>query len=242
LELDPGLAEAYPSLATIRSLYDWEWGEGESLYRKGIALNPGYATGHHWFGADLLALLGRFDEAVAELDLALDLDPLSSITHDSRALVFIHRREYEEAIRGCRRVLDFDPSFYKSYTTLGRAQALLGNYPDALAMLEKGHAIAGDMNSILAAIGEVSGRAGDCAAARRMLGQLAARAADRYVPATSFAIVHLGLGEREEALRYLEQGCERHDISMVSVNTHPIYDDLRGEPRFEALLRRMRFR
>jgi hypothetical protein len=98
------------------------------------------------------------------------------------------------------------------------------------------------MNSIVAAFGEVSGRAGDRAAARRILGQLTARAAAQYVPATSFALVHLGLGERQEALRYLEQGCERHDISMVSLNTHPIYDDLRREPRFEALLRRMRFR
>lgn len=242
LELDPGLAEAYPSLATIRSLYDWEWAEGESLYRQGIALNPGYATAHHWFGSDLLALLGRFDEAVAELDLALDLDPLSSITHDSRALVSIHRRDYDEAIRYAQRVLDFDPSFYKAYTTLGRAYSLLGNYSEALAMLEKGRVLAGDLNSIDAAVGEILARSGNPEAARAVLARLTDRATARYVPLTCFAIVHLGLGEREQALSCLERGCDRRDMPLVSLNIHPIYDDLRAEPRFDALLRRMRFR
>jgi serine/threonine-protein kinase len=242
LELDAGLAEAYPSLAWIRSLYEWEWTEGESLYRKGISLNPGYAMGHHWFGTDLLALLGRFDEAVAEVDMALNLDPLSSIIYDSRYLVSILRRDYDEALRGCRRILEFDSSFYKAYTTLGRAYSLLGNYSEALAMMEKGRAIAGDMNSILAAIGEVLGRCGEHDAARRVLVQLAARSAESYVPSTCFALIHLGLGEREDALCCLERACEQHDLPVVSINVHPIYDDLRREPRFVNLLRRMHFR
>ena len=241
LALDPGLAEAYPSLAWVRSWYDWEWDDAEALYRKGIALNPGYAMVHHWLGTDLLAMLGRFDEAVAETDLAVDLDPLSSIIYDSRALVSIVRRDYEDAVRWCRRVLEFDPTFYKAYTTLGRTYALLGNYSEALAMLEKGREIAGDMNSILAAMGEVLARSGNAEAARAIRGGLAARAQTQYVPLTSFAILHIGLGEHEQALSCLERACERRDLPLVSINTHPVYDDLRGHPRFEGLLRRMRF-
>jgi tetratricopeptide (TPR) repeat protein len=241
LELDPGLAEAYPSLALIRSLYDWQWEEGESLYRQGIALNPGYAIAHHWLGTDLLALLGRFDEAIAEVDTALDLDPLSSITYDSRCLISTFRRRYAEAIQGCRRILEFDPSFYKPYTTMGRAHALLGNYSEALAMLEKGRQLAGDMNNIVAAIGHVHGLAGNAPAAERVLGQLAERTTTEYVPATCFAIVHLGLGEREAALTWLEKACEQRDLPIVTLNVHPIYDELRGDARFDHLLRRLGF-
>lgn len=242
LALEPGLAEAYPSLAWSRSWYDWAWEDAEALYRQGIALNPGYAMVHHWLGTDLLGVLGRFDEAVEEVDLALNLDPLSSIIYDSRALVSLFQHDYDDAIRRCRRIFDCDPPFYKAYTTMGRAYSLIGNYAEALVMLEKGRALAGEMNSILAAMGEVLARSGNTEAARAMLGRLAARAESQYVPRTSFAIVNLGLGERDEALRYLEIACEQRDLPLVSVNTHPVYDDLRGEPRFEAILRRMRFR
>jgi serine/threonine-protein kinase len=242
LELDPGLAEAYPSLAWARSWYDWEWEEAEALYRRGIALNPGYATCHHWLGSDLLATLGRFDEAIVEVDTAIDLDPLSSIIYNSRSLVYVLRRDYQEAIRSCERVLEFDPTFYKTYTTLGRTHSLLGNYAEALAMLEKGRELAGDMTNILAAMGEILARSGDHDAARRVLAQLASIAADKYVPWTCFALIHLGLGERDQALCYLERACEQRDLPVVSCNVHPVYDDLRGQPRFENLLRRMRLR
>jgi serine/threonine-protein kinase len=190
---------------------------------------------------DLLGVIGRFDEAVAEVAIALDLDPLCSIGHDSRALLSIFRREYHDAIAACRRILDADPTFYKSYTTLGRAWSMLGNYTEALAMLEKGRELAGDMNTILSAIGEVRARSGDREGARRILDQLTAREAHAYVPANCFAIVHLGLGERDAALGWLERGCERHDLPLVSCNVHPLYDELRGEARFQDVLRRMNF-
>jgi TolB-like protein/Tfp pilus assembly protein PilF len=242
LALDPELAEAYPSLATIRATYDWEWAEGEALYRRGMALNPGYATAHHWYASDWLALMGRFDEALTELDFALDLDPLSSIIQENRALTYLMKRDYEEALRCCRKVLEFDPSFYKGYTCMGRAYALMGDYSEALRMLGKGRAIAGDMSNILAATGEILARSGQTEAARTALADLHQRAAGQYVPYTCFAIVHLGLGERDESLTWLERAVEQRALPLVATNAHPIYDDLRGEPRFEAVLRRMRFR
>jgi serine/threonine-protein kinase len=185
-------------------------------------------------------MLGRLDEAIVEIETALDLDPLSSIIHDGRNLVSILRRRYDEAIRGCRRILEFDPSFYKAFTTMGRAYSLLGNYDEALAMLEKGRALAGDMNNILAAIGDVHARAGNPAAARGVLAKLTARAKTEYVPSTCFALIHLGLGERDESLRWLEAACDGRDLPLISVYVHPIYDDLRGEARFDRILRRMR--
>jgi serine/threonine-protein kinase len=242
LAIDPELAEAYPSLATIRATYDWEWEEGEALYRRGMALNPGYATAHHWYASDWLSLMGRFDEALSELNFALDLDPLSSIIQENRALTYLMKRDYEEALRCCRQVLEFDPSFYKAYTSMGRAYSLMGDYSEALRMLEKGRAIAGDMTNILAATGEILARSGQPEAARAVMADLHRRAEAQYVPYTCFAIIHLGLGEREEALTWLERAVEQRALPLVATNAHPIYDDLRGDPRFEAVLRTMRFR
>jgi serine/threonine-protein kinase len=241
IELDPALAEAYPSLATIRVVWDREWGDAECLYRKAIALNPGYATAHHWLATDYLALIGRIDEARQEIEIALDLDPLSSIIHEGRASLSTFERRYDEAIRGFRKILEFDPSFYKAYASMGRAYAQNGDYPQALAMLEKGRSLGGDLSNILAALGQVSALSGDIHRARDLLGQLTTRAADSYVASTCFAILHLGLGETERALDWLEKGCEQRELPMIMTKVHPVYDPLRGEPRFQAILERMRF-
>ena len=157
LELDPGLAEAYPPLAWIRSNYDWEWEDGESLYRQGIALNPGYASGRHWFGSDLLAVLGRFDEAVEQVDIALELDPLSR----SRTTAAVSFRSCPPRLR-CRdsgRPPDpgIRPVVLQALHHIGPRLWPARNYPEALAMLEKGRQLAGDMSNILARDGRDSG-------------------------------------------------------------------------------------
>ncbi len=242
IEIDPALAEAYPALAGIRAHWDREWEDAERLYRKAIALNPGYATGHHWLATDYLAAVGRLHEAREEIDIALELDPLSSIIQEGRASFSTLERRYEEAIRGFRQILELDPSFYKAYTSMGRAYAQLGNYDEARAMLEKGRALAGDVPNIVAALAQVSGLGGDTSGARRMLARLTARAATEYVPSTCFAIAHLGLHENGRALDWLEKGCEQREMSMGNVKVHPVYDPLRREPRFHAILERMRFR
>jgi serine/threonine-protein kinase len=239
IELDPDLAEAYPSLAVIRSHYDARWGDAEALYRRAIALNPGYATAHHWLGVDCLALLGRLEEAAEENEIALGLDPLSSILYEGRAFLRMLRGEYEDAIRCAREILEFDPTFYKAYTSMGRAYAQMGKYVDALAMLEKGRSLAGDVPNILAAMGQVFGLSGDHAAARGVLAQLQARALEAYIPSTCFAVVHLGLGEKERALEWLEKGCGQRELPLAVLKVHPIYDPLRAEPRFQALLKRL---
>jgi serine/threonine-protein kinase len=240
IELDASLAEAYPSLALIRAQSDWQWEEAEGLYRKAIALNPGYATAHHWLAIDCLGLLGRLEEATVENEIALQLDPLSSIVHEGRAFLHILNRNYGKAIRVCREINEFDPSFYKAYTSMGRAMALDGNYTQALAMLEKGRSLAGDVPSVLAAIGQVFALSGDRTSARGVLAKLTARAAEIHTPSTSFAMVHMGLGENERALDWLEKACEQHEPPVCTVKAHPVYDPLRTNPRFQAILRRLR--
>jgi serine/threonine-protein kinase len=240
IELDPLLAEAYPALALIRSHCDREWGESEALYRKAIALNPGYATAHLWLGCDCLALLGRLDEALLEVEAALELDPLSAITHEMRGFIYLLKRDYEEAIRCYREILEFDPLSFRAHAAIGRALSLQGNCTEALAMLEKARSIEEGVPSILAAMGQIFGLSGDHASARGVLARLEALARERHIPSTCFAVVHLGLGEKDRALDWLEQGCKQCELSLASIGVHPVYDGLRTEPRFQALLKRLR--
>ena len=240
IALDPDLGEAYTSLALIRGMCDWEWDEAERLYRRAIELNPGYATAHFWLACDHLAQLGRLDEALAEADKAAELDPLSSIILEGRGQIRMLRGDYEGAIAGYREILTFDPGFYKAVASMGRAYSLLGRFDEALKHLEKARSLAGDLSIIVAARGHVFGLAGDRAKAREILGELEQIAERKPVACVRFALIHIGLGEFDRALDYLECGCERREPSVISIGTHPIYRPLHGLPRYQELLRRLR--
>jgi serine/threonine-protein kinase len=241
IELDRASAEAHCSLALIRGLYDWQWNEAEALYLRAIELNPGYSTAHHWLGIDHYAILGRFDKAAASMEAARRLDPLSSILREGQAFLKLLARDYDGAIADCSELLELDPTFYKGYTFLGRAYAQQGNYLDALRMLDKGHTMAGDVPNILGAMGQVYALGGESSRAREILARLAEIAFQCYVPSTAFAIVHLGLGEVDRTFDWLEKGLVAHDSPLTAIKVHPVYDPLRGLPRFDALLRALNF-
>jgi tetratricopeptide (TPR) repeat protein len=241
LELDPRSAEAHASHALIRSLHDWEWHEAEALYRRAIELNPGYATAHHWLAIDLLAILGRFEEAHEEIEVARQLDPLSLIIHEGRPYLWMLEGRYGEALEGYRRVAELDPDFAKALTGMGRTYAQMGRHAEAIEMLRRGREVAGNLPSILGALGQTFALAGDVDAARGVLAELRALAATKYVPSTSFALVHAGLGENERALDWLERAAGLRELSLTVIKSHPAYDSLRQEPRFAALLTRLRF-
>jgi serine/threonine-protein kinase len=240
IELDPALAEAYASLALIRSLYDWEWEEARGLYARAIELNPGYATARHWLGIDWFALTGRFAEARTEIEVALQLDPLSSIIREGENFIPFLEHRYDEAAQGYCELIADDPTFYKGYTSLGRVYAQQGKFLDAIRMLEKGRSLAGDVPNILGAMAQVYALGGEPNRAREILCQLEQREKSAWVPSTVLAIVHLGLGEHGRALDYLERGCRQHELPMTALKVHPVYDPLRSTPRFQAVLRQLR--
>lgn len=239
LAIDPSLAEAWASLALIRSLYEWEWADAGACYDRAIDLNPGYATVRHWHAVDYLAMLGRLDEALPELKLAREMDPWSTIIIEGCGFVQMLSRRYNDAIRTYREVLELDPYFYKSYSSIGRALIQQGKYKDAIESLEKGRSLGGDLPNILGALGQAHALAGHWDEARALLEKLDVVSRTRYVPSTCSAIIHLGLGENQRALDLLEIGCEHREIALVGIKVHPVYDDLRGEPRFIELLRRL---
>ena len=242
LELDPRSSEAHASHALIRSMHDWEWDEAEALYRRAIELNPGYATAHHWLALDLHVPLGRFDEALEGIERARQLDPLSISIMEGKPYLLMLERRYDEAIDAYRRVADLDPHFWRAYTGIGRTYLQMGRFTEGLAMLNKGRELAGESSGILGALGQGAAWSGDRAGAEEILSKLRALCETRYIPCTTFALVHAALGEHDAALDWLERAADRHDLPLALIGVHPAYDDLRQDPRFAALLERMHLR
>lgn len=241
LELDPNSAEANVSLAFIRSLFDWEWIDAERLYRCAIAANPGYARAHHWFGLDFLTLRGRFDEAGEQLETARGLDPLSQIIREGLGMLAMMRRDFESALRAFRDLVELDPTFYKGYASSGRVLSLMGRYDEAVEMFEKARRITGDLPNIIAALGQTLGLAGRRDGALACLQQLQDPATDNASSPLRLAMVNIGLGETRAALDYLERACQVRELGVPWFGVHPVYDAVRGEPRFQAILRRVGF-
>ena len=239
LELDPQSAEANVSLAFVRSSFEWRWEEAEALYRTAIAANPGYSRARHWFGVDFLGLLGRCQEALSEVRAAFDLDPLSMIIREGLGYMHMVCRDYPRAVAVYREITDMDPDFFRGYSSLGRVLSLMGKHDLALASLERARKLGGDVPSILAATGEVLARMGRVEEARAYLHELTAMSQTRWVPASCFAILHIGLGDYPSALTFLESATDRREFSVTALKVHPLYDPLRSQPRFQRLLERV---
>jgi serine/threonine-protein kinase len=241
LELDPESVEANISLAFIRTLFEWKWREGEHLYRTAIRLNPGNSHARHWYGLDHLALSGRFDEAIAEMRVALDLDPLTPLIHEGWGYVHLLKRDYDGALAIYRQLTDMDPQFFKAYNSMGRLLSLRGEYQEAIAIFERSRQFTSAAPSLVAALGQTYALAGKKKQALAMLEELRALAKVRWVPESCFAILELGLGDHAKALRHLETAADRSEMQVSALKVHPLYDPLRGDPRFERLLARVGF-
>jgi serine/threonine-protein kinase len=239
LDLDATLGEAWASLALIRSLHDWEWEEAGHDYERAFQFNPGYATAYHWYSVDYLAMHGRFEEALGAIETARQLDPLSALIVEGKGYIRLLQRDYQQAIRHYHELLDLDPLFYKGFSAIGRAHIQQGLFDEAIEMLQRALDLAPGIPNILSALGQAQGLAGNRTEALRILRELEEIAKVRHVGSACFAIVHLGLGEKERALEWLEAGCVERETPMSALGVHPIYDSLRDDPRFDVLVRRV---
>jgi TolB-like protein/Flp pilus assembly protein TadD len=237
LNIDPDCAEAHVSLAFIRAVFDWAWADAEPLFRRAIELNPGYARAHHWF-TDVLSVLGRLDEALSEARTAHHLDPLSQIIWEGCGWIHMLRREYALALHTYQQLVEFDSTFYKAHSSMGRVLSLMGRYPEAIAAFERARSLSPDAISVLAALGQTLALEGRTDEALQILEQLQHLSRTHWVPAAAFAVIHLGLGDREKAIQYCETAVENRERTVTGFRVHPMWEPLHGEPRFQALLQR----
>ncbi len=239
VKLDDTLAEAHTSLAHVLYLYDLDFDGSTREFRRAIELNPNYATAHHWLGVGPLTQSGRFDDAIAECKRAVELDPLSLINNADLGNTYSSARRYDEAIDQLRKTLEMDPGFYYAHWVLGLAFEAKGALDAAIEEYQKARAL-NDDPQVLALLGHAYASLGNKTEAVKILEQLKELSKQRYVSAYSLAIVYLGLGDKEEALRWLEKSYQDragYDIDTIKVD--PFLDPLRGDPRFEALVQKV---
>jgi len=238
LQTDDRLAEAYASLGFVKSFYDWDWRGAEQDYRRALERNPNCATARHWY-AGYLRATGRLEEAIAEMRRAQALDPLSrAITRDLGRALYSMRR-YDEATREHRQALDLDPDFPSGYLHLGMAYLAQAKNQEALTALLKARSLPGGNPLILGALGLCHGALGRQADARKILAELEARSRSEYVSPMSRVFVHIGLGQKDQAFQQLERACQERDGWVAWLKVDPVFDSLRGDPRFAGLLRQV---
>jgi TolB-like protein/DNA-binding winged helix-turn-helix (wHTH) protein len=237
VELNDKLPEAHTALALVVQNYDWDWHTAEKEFKRAIELNPNYATAHHWY-AEHLGFRGRFEEAFKESDEAKRLDPLSLIVAADRGALLYFARDYDRAIEQLQVVLEMDPAFSHGHM-IQNAYAAKGMYKEAITDIENGKRGAGGGPWYWSAKARVYGQWGHQAQARQALEALEEMNKRHPVDPAPLALAHLGMGHREEALRWLEKAYEQHSNGMATLKVEPIYDSVRSDPRFQVLLRRV---
>jgi len=230
--LDPNLAEPHADLAVLADIFDFDASLSMREFEEAIALNPNYATAHHWFGNSLLAAIGDFDRSIAEMKRAVELDPLSIAINVDLGVSYYYAGRYQDGIVQIRKALDLDANSYYVHSNLGEVLELSGDLPGAIAEYEKSVALDSDPFP-LALLGHAHALAGNRAGALKILQQLVA--SSRYAPDYSVGLVYLGLGDKRQAMDWLEKSFAKRQPDLNTLRFDPLLKPLHGDPRFEAL-------
>jgi DNA-binding winged helix-turn-helix (wHTH) protein/cytochrome c-type biogenesis protein CcmH/NrfG len=238
LALDESLAEGHTVLAEIQKLYEWKWDAAERSYRRALELDPGYSVAHHWY-AQLLSILGRHDEAHAEMEAARRCDPLSPTIAAFFSYAAFEAERYEAAVAAAHDALELEANAPLTYYMLGRAHAKLGEMAEAIAALEKGISLAGWLPVIQATLGYVYARAGARSQAEQILASMRRRQLTHYVSPIDVAHVCLGLGDADAVMAQLEEAYRTRAVRMV-IAGDPFFSELASDARYQDLMARLR--
>jgi TolB-like protein/Tfp pilus assembly protein PilF len=237
LELEPELAEAHTARGKVLGWYEWKFAEGELALRRAVAANPNYAEAH-WALGSLLPTTGHLKEALQEVRTAQLLDPLSPVTAYWHARYLLYTRRPKEAIEECRRALALDPDFAYGLSILGRAQLLEGKGDEAVGSM-RSSAERGVSNSHQAYLAYVLAATGHAEEARAILERVADGEGPDYVRGEILAAVNGELGDVDEAFRQLERAYADRSAGLIYLHLDPLYDSIREDPRFSALVRKI---
>ena len=237
LALDESLAEAHTSLAFVQMHFEHDWAAAEKEFRRAIALNPSYVTAHHWYAFCLMAQT-RVEEALREIRLAQELDPLSLIINTDVAELLYYARRYDEAIRQAQKTLEMDASFPLAHRVLGLAYEQKGMLKESLAELQAQVRLSGRADYALAELARGLVLTGNRSEAEKLLREL--QALDPQNPGTCIGLsfLHAALGDKDQAFFWLEKSAREH-MGVILLKVQPYFDPLRSDPRFLAIERRM---
>lgn len=237
LEIDETLAEAHTSLAMIMKT-DWDWKNAEKEFKRAIELNPNYTTAHQWYNI-LLKDMGRLDEATIEIKQALELDPLSLIINVNLGVLLYLKREYDKAIQQHLKTLELDQDFAQGRLRLGECYRQKGMLKEAIAEFQKARTLFGNSPYGLGELGNVYALAGKTDEAIDVLTNLEELLKQGYSVNYDIAYIRFGLGDRDKAFEYLERAYEQKEYGMETLKVDPSLDNLRSDPRYKSLIKRM---
>ncbi|MFZ0522774.1 MAG: protein kinase [Candidatus Acidiferrales bacterium] len=238
LQFDPDLGEAHTPLAAVLWLHDWKWAESQKEFARSLELNPCYPTANHWY-AEYVMTMGRPVEAIAKMKASQELDPLSLIINVAIAWASYMARRYDDALEQLLRTVELDPNYPVTYWILGLLYRITGRYDLAIAAGEKAVSLSGGSPLMRAALAHTYGKAGRADHARRVLDELKELANCKYVAPHFFAGIHIGLGDYDRAMKYLEKSYEEHSHWLIYLHIDPSTDELRDDLRFKDLLKRV---
>lgn len=240
IELDESLAEAYASLGQIEFIYDWDWKAAEGDFQQAERLSPTYPTAHQWHG-EFLVSMGLFDQGLAELKRARELDPLSLIINTNLGLTYYWARRYDLAIGQLGRALELEPNFFRAHLHLGMAYERKSMYREAIDEFEKTRRI-NENSWTIAGLGQACASFGHTVEAEKLLNQLLELSRSQYVSCATIAVLCSGFENRaDQTLEWLEKAFEERSGLLICLNVWPIFDNLRSDMRFVRLLRRIGF-
>lgn len=239
LELDPALAEAHVARGAVASEFEWDWLTAEREFQRALQLNPSSEDGHRRY-AELLMCAGRLGAAVAQIEQARAVDPLSATTISRAAFTYFFARDYDRSIAESKKALAIDPGYFLPYGYLAWNYGQQGRYQEALQAAQKGVSLTDQLDTRLNLARAYIG-VGEKARARQLLREVEGASGKGYFHLYYVAMVYAYLGDKDTALGYLEKSYERRERAMKIIKVDPRYDLLRGEPRFQELVRRMKF-
>src|SRR5438552_3191407 len=239
LELDDNLPEAHTSLAWVQFAYDWDWEGAERSYRRALELNPGYATGHHWYSFVLL-VTGQADQALVEAHTALELDPSSLSIRRGLGWLYYYTRRYESAVYHLRRAIAMNPTSEDTYRILGLVLTQQGAYAEAERAFREAITLSPELSYATAGVAHVLALQGRRREAEALLAELEARAREHYVSPVAFCIVHLGLRNTDQVFQWLERAYQDRRGWLTYLKVDPMLDAVRDDPRFAEFVKRMK--
>ncbi|HEU4860594.1 MAG TPA: tetratricopeptide repeat protein [Chitinophagaceae bacterium] len=239
LKLNANLAEAHASNGTWKLGFEWNWTEAEEEFKKAIALNPGLAITYQWYGR-MLGFIGRFDEALVQLAKAKELDPLSPVIVAYTSQVYIYSKQYKKSEEVLQQALNLHPNHALILHNIGELYIAQGRYGEAIAPLKKSaeESASAHYKAMLAL---AYARANQRQEATRILNELLNSADQRSVSGFNIGCIYLALGNKEQALRQLEYGYEQRDVWIKELKAWPWFDELKNEPRYKDLMRKLNF-
>jgi eukaryotic-like serine/threonine-protein kinase len=239
LDLDENLAEAHIALGNVLFWHDWDWPGAEKEFKRAIQLNPSLALAHDAYFT-YLVLLGRFEEADKAMQKAIQLDPLTPYINIDAAWLDYYSRRFDQAIEHSRKVIEVDHRYGNAHWISAMSHVKKGEYAKALVAFQRLRQL-DDTPLALASVAYGHGVSGDKKTARKLLGELTALAQRRYVDPAAFAVIHLGLGDKDQTYQWLEKAQTERSGLALWLKTDPQFDSLRGEPKFGELVKRMNY-